>query len=216
MQVSSFLCPSDANPGNTGNFSSQGRDGRGLQLRRTTRAPTATTTAASDGPRLVHRRQQLADRHQGHPGERHRRHQQHGDDQRVDQGDGRPEQAGPEPLLELTARTRTRAAANPNQADAAGLPGVNLDPVGLQGRVLGQHDGGRGGSYWHIRTPNTKSCVAGSPWDGVVGASSDHSGGVNVLFLDGSVKFIKNSINYVTWTGVGTMNGGEVVGSDQL
>ena len=37
-----------------------------------------------------------------------------------------------------------------------------------------------------------------------------------MLFLDGSVKFIKNSINYVTWTGIGTMGGGEVIGSDQL
>jgi len=34
--------------------------------------------------------------------------------------------------------------------------------------------------------------------------------------LDGSVKFIKTSIAYTAWTGIGTMNGGEVVGSDQL
>ena len=45
----------------------------------------------------------------------------------------------------------------------------------------------------------------------MVTASSWHSGGANMLFLDGSVKFIKNSISYATWTGIGTRNGQEVV-----
>jgi len=46
-------------------------------------------------------------------------------------------------------------------------------------------------------------------------ASSYHSGGVNALFADGSVRFIKNSISAVTWTALGTIAGGEVVSSDQ-
>jgi prepilin-type processing-associated H-X9-DG protein len=41
-----------------------------------------------------------------------------------------------------------------------------------------------------------------------------HSGGVNVLFADGSVKFIKNSINPQTWWALGTKSGGEVISSD--
>ena len=45
----------------------------------------------------------------------------------------------------------------------------------------------------------------------MVGASSFHSGGVNVGFLDGSVKFIKNSINMGTWGALATKAGGEVV-----
>jgi prepilin-type processing-associated H-X9-DG protein len=44
---------------------------------------------------------------------------------------------------------------------------------------------------------------------------SNHPGGVNMCFADGSVKFIKNTINLQTWWAIGTRNGGEVVGSDQ-
>jgi prepilin-type N-terminal cleavage/methylation domain-containing protein/prepilin-type processing-associated H-X9-DG protein len=45
-------------------------------------------------------------------------------------------------------------------------------------------------------------------------ARSYHPGGVNVLFSDGSVKFIKDSINLVTWRAISTMNGEEVVSAD--
>jgi prepilin-type N-terminal cleavage/methylation domain-containing protein/prepilin-type processing-associated H-X9-DG protein len=45
-------------------------------------------------------------------------------------------------------------------------------------------------------------------------ASSNHSGGVNVLMVDGSVKFIKDSVNQVSWWSIGTRNGGEVVSAD--
>lgn len=44
--------------------------------------------------------------------------------------------------------------------------------------------------------------------------SSQHPGGVNMLFGDGSVRFIKNSINPVTWWGIQTIAGGEVISSD--
>ena len=46
------------------------------------------------------------------------------------------------------------------------------------------------------------------------GASSTHPGGCNVLFGDGSVKFIKSSISYPTWWALGTRNGGEVISAD--
>jgi len=46
-------------------------------------------------------------------------------------------------------------------------------------------------------------------------ASSLHPGGVNALFADGSVRFIKNSISPVTWTALGTIAGGEVISADQ-
>ena len=45
----------------------------------------------------------------------------------------------------------------------------------------------------------------------MIGASSNHSGGVNVGFLDGSVKFIKDSINLGTWGALATKAGGEVI-----
>ena len=45
-------------------------------------------------------------------------------------------------------------------------------------------------------------------------ASSYHAGGVNALFADGSVKFVKSSVSPVTWRALGTMAGGEAVSSD--
>jgi prepilin-type N-terminal cleavage/methylation domain-containing protein/prepilin-type processing-associated H-X9-DG protein len=45
-------------------------------------------------------------------------------------------------------------------------------------------------------------------------ASSAHPGGVNAVFGDGSVKFIKDSINRMTWWSLGTKAGGEVLSAD--
>ncbi len=44
---------------------------------------------------------------------------------------------------------------------------------------------------------------------------SDHSGGAHCLFGDGSVRFLKDSINLVVLRSVVTIAGGEVVSSDQ-
>jgi prepilin-type processing-associated H-X9-DG protein len=45
----------------------------------------------------------------------------------------------------------------------------------------------------------------------MIGASSNHPGGVNVLFMDGSVHFIRNEVSYRVWYGIATPNGGEIV-----
>jgi prepilin-type processing-associated H-X9-DG protein/prepilin-type N-terminal cleavage/methylation domain-containing protein len=45
-------------------------------------------------------------------------------------------------------------------------------------------------------------------------ARSLHPGGVNVLFCDGHVAFLKNSIQPRTWRALSTRNGGEVVSAD--
>ena len=41
-------------------------------------------------------------------------------------------------------------------------------------------------------------------------ANSNHPGGVNVLMADGSVRFVKSSINQYTWWALGTRANGEV------
>jgi prepilin-type N-terminal cleavage/methylation domain-containing protein/prepilin-type processing-associated H-X9-DG protein len=46
------------------------------------------------------------------------------------------------------------------------------------------------------------------------GFKSKHPGGVNLLFADGSVHFIKNSISRLTYAQIGSRNGGEVVSAD--
>jgi prepilin-type N-terminal cleavage/methylation domain-containing protein/prepilin-type processing-associated H-X9-DG protein len=59
--------------------------------------------------------------------------------------------------------------------------------------------------------------VGGQPWPDAsfsIGAASQHPGGCNVLFSDGSVRFVKDSINRMTWWGLGTKANGEVISSD--
>jgi prepilin-type N-terminal cleavage/methylation domain-containing protein/prepilin-type processing-associated H-X9-DG protein len=76
-------------------------------------------------------------------------------------------------------------------------------------------DCGLGGGYSHIMTPNTKACFF--KFDShrvdhtIVGASSRHPGGVNVCFVDGSVRFVKDSVSAGTWWAIATMSGAEVV-----
>lgn len=55
----------------------------------------------------------------------------------------------------------------------------------------------------------------GSPTYMSLCASSYHPGGANTLFGDGSVHYCKNSVSPVTWRGLGTVAGGEVISSDQ-
>jgi prepilin-type N-terminal cleavage/methylation domain-containing protein/prepilin-type processing-associated H-X9-DG protein len=47
-------------------------------------------------------------------------------------------------------------------------------------------------------------------------ARSYHPGGVNALFMDGSVHFITNSIPQMTWRALGTRNGGETIGESDF
>jgi prepilin-type N-terminal cleavage/methylation domain-containing protein/prepilin-type processing-associated H-X9-DG protein len=77
-------------------------------------------------------------------------------------------------------------------------------------------------AYNHYNTPNKLSCVASNSWGGppggfndIITATSNHPGGVNVCFCDGSVRFVKDTVNVQTWWAIGTRNQGEVVSSDQ-
>lgn len=54
----------------------------------------------------------------------------------------------------------------------------------------------------------------GGPTYAAINARSYHPGGVNALFGDGSVHFVKNSIQGVTWRALGTVQSGEVVSAD--
>jgi prepilin-type N-terminal cleavage/methylation domain-containing protein/prepilin-type processing-associated H-X9-DG protein len=82
---------------------------------------------------------------------------------------------------------------------------------------------GVGGGYSHLLAPNKTACFFSNatassfgPFPGndditMIGAQSNHPGGVNVGFLDGSVKFIKDSINLQAWGSIATKAGGEVL-----
>jgi prepilin-type N-terminal cleavage/methylation domain-containing protein/prepilin-type processing-associated H-X9-DG protein len=54
----------------------------------------------------------------------------------------------------------------------------------------------------------------GGPTFAAITARSYHPGGVNALFGDGSVRFVKDGINGPTWRALGTVAGGEVIGAD--
>jgi prepilin-type processing-associated H-X9-DG protein len=75
--------------------------------------------------------------------------------------------------------------------------------------------------YAHLLPPNsapintyysdTFRCQEG---DSGMNPTSNHPGGVNVSFMDGSVHFIKNSINLQAWWFMGTRGRGEIISSD--
>ncbi len=77
-------------------------------------------------------------------------------------------------------------------------------------------------AYSHVNAPNNPRCTYTNSedpnyWCGILcsnAPTSNHPGGVNVCFADGSVKFIKNSISLKTWWALGTRNMGEVISSD--
>jgi prepilin-type N-terminal cleavage/methylation domain-containing protein/prepilin-type processing-associated H-X9-DG protein len=61
-------------------------------------------------------------------------------------------------------------------------------------------------------SPNSDCTQTGEA--GMISFRSKHSGGINVLMSDGSVRFIKNSVSEVTWWALGTRAGGEAISSD--
>jgi prepilin-type N-terminal cleavage/methylation domain-containing protein/prepilin-type processing-associated H-X9-DG protein len=82
--------------------------------------------------------------------------------------------------------------------------------------------------YFHFGTPNTMTCevtnangTAGNAQStgtgggqSIVPPTSNHPGGVNLGLCDGSVRFIKDSVNLQTWWALGTRDGGEVISAD--
>jgi prepilin-type N-terminal cleavage/methylation domain-containing protein/prepilin-type processing-associated H-X9-DG protein len=74
--------------------------------------------------------------------------------------------------------------------------------------------------YSHTQTPNRTTCIYHDINEDARGtitmfaASSNHPGGVNVLFMDGSVRFVKNSVYFLTWYAIATPRKGEAVSSE--
>jgi prepilin-type N-terminal cleavage/methylation domain-containing protein/prepilin-type processing-associated H-X9-DG protein len=90
----------------------------------------------------------------------------------------------------------------------------------LKGEQYQHHSVGWGGGYTHVMLPNQPACFyhdgSGQTDHGAIAASSRHPGGVNVCLMDGSVRFVKNSVSLTTWWALGTKQGGEIISSDSF
>jgi prepilin-type processing-associated H-X9-DG protein len=64
--------------------------------------------------------------------------------------------------------------------------------------------------YSAFLPPNSKVPSANRMNTGFYGVYSYHSGGVNVLRVDGSVTFVPDTINYSVWRAAATRDGGEL------
>jgi prepilin-type N-terminal cleavage/methylation domain-containing protein/prepilin-type processing-associated H-X9-DG protein len=100
----------------------------------------------------------------------------------------------------------------------AGRPGSNMDNVagfgGSSNYAPGASPPGPG-SLCDSQPVQMLGCwTQGSEGQEYVASRSRHPSGVNTLFGDGSVHFMKSSINPQTWVALGTINGGEVISSD--
>ena len=80
-------------------------------------------------------------------------------------------------------------------------------------------------NYNHTAPPNPKgsACSFDFNYDdlhnrvhrsGVFPATSNHPGGVNVVLMDGSVRFVRDGVDLATWRAVATRDGGEAAHLD--
>ncbi|MHC5539096.1 DUF1559 domain-containing protein [Singulisphaera rosea] len=83
---------------------------------------------------------------------------------------------------------------------------------------------GANGTTIPINYPSGQSCSTAGGWGSTnfasrcayanVGFKSKHPGGANFLFVDGSVHFLKSTINIFTYCALGSRAGGEVISAD--
>jgi len=104
----------------------------------------------------------------------------------------------------------------------SGVPSTS--PVERQGGESWFVSGLHYTNYNHCATPNASAKDCTLDWleadfhnrtlrSGVFAARSRHPGGVNVLSMDGAVRFAGDSIDKATWRALATRSGGEVASS---
>jgi prepilin-type N-terminal cleavage/methylation domain-containing protein/prepilin-type processing-associated H-X9-DG protein len=65
--------------------------------------------------------------------------------------------------------------------------------------------------YNHVLPPNGRSCMF-PPGRIATTSNSRHTGGVQTLLCDGSVRFVSENVDLRTWRSVGSIGGGEING----
>ena len=239
--ISGFLCPSDpdrlTSPDGHNNYMANSGSAPELRLRRQLQRPFLERPDRRAVHLLVQRHRHRSTRLRRQLGQHrhdHRRHEQHGRVQRAGQGDRQQFRRHHRPLRRRAYRpprsATPPAVANNVEGIAPGvLPGLQGDSARAGRRRPGRGklsvtmtiSPDRRGSRASRRIRATSTSCRPTPGAAGPGlqiahvASSHHPGGVNVLFCDGSVKFIKASISVTTWWALGTRAGGEVISSDQ-
>lgn len=117
-----------------------------------------------------------------------------------------------ESLLNVYIVTSLTGAMDAPPASCLTFPGTRIRYRGQQYyRNLPQTS-----YYNHTTPPNYKKWDCGDSTYVVahVAARSYHPGGVNTTFADGSVRFIKDTVNIATWRALGSKAGGEIISAD--
>ena len=116
------------------------------------------------------------------------------------------------------------AAADPRFHVFEVTGGSDTTPAACDAATGGAWSGARGGKwidghygntlYNHFYSPNPRAkwdCGNGSHNKGLSTARSFHTGGVNVLLADGSVRFVNDSVDLITvWRPIATRNAGDI------
>jgi prepilin-type N-terminal cleavage/methylation domain-containing protein/prepilin-type processing-associated H-X9-DG protein len=67
-------------------------------------------------------------------------------------------------------------------------------------------------AYYPPNAPGVYDCINAANNFGLASARSQHTGGVNLMLCDGSVRFVTDSIALTTWRALATRAGGEPLG----
>jgi len=230
--ISSFLCPSDGAPGGSGRYSLGGQfklvgtsnypSNTGLNRRITGNAPDVSWkmqgpnyVAGWDG--AVNATSNMSTFQDGTSNTAVF-------SEWVKGPAGLPGKDGLGMVYYLPNRLAANGCSPPNCTDLFFAQQCNSTPVTQANQAWGWK-----GEWWayggtmiysHTQTPNRVACQyddQNTDWRGtltMVNASSNHPGGVNVAFMDGSVKFVKSSVSYPAWYALATPNNGEVLSAD--
>lgn len=201
-RLSVYWCPSDTDPRYGFPTSYAGNSGDGCYYRGSRGVFSSTddpqerwtpfsslidgsSTTAAVGEWLV-----------GAPGNRERRRAYH-----------RSPEGAPFDNVSFEGRCRSLAGMSPVDYPPKGQPWSD----GLWTRTL----------YDHFLTINLPTCgnTQSRSWPrretlGASPASSSHPSGADILFADGHLEFIRDSVSIETWRALGTRNGGEIASTD--
>jgi len=115
-------------------------------------------------------------------------------------------------LQACSAGLLAQVRGGPGAYNQKGFRWAEADPgFSLFNTIVPPNSGQYPFAWCALNRKSTSSNASGGQYQG---SSSDHPGGCNFLFCDGSVHFLKSSISMQTYMSLGSMAGGEVISSD--